>query len=97
MGVNLVDGVLLGVLRVTTGTAEKHDHIRQCISFADGDANNDYAHNIQIADLNALNASLAVIKWKKLCGLYHILSTSSLYTFDGHVMNNANATFKASY
>lgn len=24
-----------------------------------------------IADLNALNAALAVVRWKKLCGFYH--------------------------
>ena len=29
-----------------------------------------YSHNIQIAELNALNAALAVIKWKKLAGFY---------------------------
>jgi antirestriction protein ArdC len=28
--------------------------------------------NIQIAELNALNAALAVIKWKKLCGFYAV-------------------------
>ncbi len=32
--------------------------------------NNDYSQNIQIADLNALHAALAVIKWKKLVGFY---------------------------
>lgn len=30
----------------------------------------DYDRNIQIADLNALNAVLAVIRWKKLVGFY---------------------------
>lgn len=30
----------------------------------------DYLTNIQIAELNALNAAFAVIKWKKLCGFY---------------------------
>ena len=29
-----------------------------------------YASNIQVADLNALNAALAVIKWKKALGFY---------------------------
>jgi hypothetical protein len=31
----------------------------------------DYDGNIQIAELNSLNAALAVIKWKKLCGFYN--------------------------
>jgi len=26
--------------------------------------------NIQVADLNCLNATLAVIRWKKMCGFY---------------------------
>lgn len=30
----------------------------------------DYDGNIQIAELNALNAALAVMKWKKICGFY---------------------------
>ena len=30
----------------------------------------EYDRNIQIADLNALNAMLAVIRWKKLYGFY---------------------------
>ena len=34
---------------------------------ADDDA---YAANIQIADMNALNAVAAVIRWKKLMGVY---------------------------
>ena len=29
-----------------------------------------YSSNIQIAELNALNAALAVIKWKKHLGFY---------------------------
>lgn len=37
---------------------------------ADARVNDDYDYNIQIADLNALNAALTVIKWKKLWGFY---------------------------
>ena len=29
-----------------------------------------YARNIQLAELNALCAVMAVTKWKKLCGFY---------------------------
>ena len=36
-----------------------------------GEADDDeYAANIQIADMNALNAATAVIRWKKLMGMY---------------------------
>ncbi|MGD0900464.1 MAG: ThiF family adenylyltransferase, partial [Thermoguttaceae bacterium] len=41
------------------------------VAFSDGEAENEYSRNVQIADLNALNATLAVIKWKKLRGYYH--------------------------
>lgn len=72
MGINIVDGLLTGSARITTGTTEKNDHIDKRISSAD-DGNDDYNKNIQIAELNALNAALAVIKWKKLFGFYHDL------------------------
>ena len=72
LGVNTVDDCLVGTLRVTTGTKDKHDHLSSRISYGD-DINNEYATNIQIADLNSLNAVLAVIKWKKLSGFYQDL------------------------
>lgn len=72
LGVNTVDDCLIGSLRVTTGTKDKHDHLDSRISYGD-DINNEYATNIQIADLNSLNAVLAVIKWKKLSGFYQDL------------------------
>lgn len=64
------DGLLTGSVRVTMGTPEKNDHIQRRISFANGD-DGDYDKNIQIAEINALNAALAVIKWKKHFGFYH--------------------------
>jgi hypothetical protein len=93
MGLQLVDGALLGLLRVTTSTPSKRNHVheKQRISFSNAeDANNDYNRNIQVADLNALNATLAVIKWKKLCGFYKDfdLEHFSVYTIDGNVLNN---------
>jgi hypothetical protein len=74
IGVQLLENSqqLLGICRVTTGSASKFDHLDRRINFNDVD-NNAYVRNIQIADLNALNASLAVIKWKKLCGFYQDL------------------------
>lgn len=71
MGIYYEDGHLGGQLRVTTGTKLKNDHLKSRISTARTTANNDeYSKNIQIADLNALNATLAVLKWKKLLGFY---------------------------
>jgi hypothetical protein len=90
MGVNLVNGSLRGQLRVTTSTEAKRDHFQKRVPFTDNEAENDYSRNIQIADLNALNAALAVVKWKKLYGFYQDLEEEHccLYTINGNVLSN---------
>jgi hypothetical protein len=71
MGVVLDDGQLSGIVRTTTSTAATRDIAAPHISFAEGDVGaNEYSSNIQIAELNALNAAIAVIRWKKLLGVY---------------------------
>jgi len=70
MGIELGDDVLTGIARVTTSTSGHRNHVWDCVSCADSAADNVYSRNIQIAELNALNAALAVIQWKKLCGFY---------------------------
>jgi hypothetical protein len=90
MGVYLSEGFLGGILRVTTSTPAQRDHVRKRVSFA-GDADrNEYATNIQIAELNALNAALAVIKWKKLAGFYQDLDLEHhcTYTIGGNMLRN---------
>jgi hypothetical protein len=90
IGVNISDdNGLRGILRVTTASKEKTDHIGERISFTE-DGNNAYDQNIQIADLNALNAALAVLRWKKLCGFYEDLKKEhfSAYSIDvGKLVN----------
>jgi len=91
LGVYEVDGSLAGLVRVTTSTPTQRQHVheRQRIPYSGGEAN-DYALNIQIADLNALNAALAVIKWKKLAGFYldQEREHHSLYQIAGnHLIN----------
>jgi hypothetical protein len=90
MGVRLHDGSLSGQLRTTMVTDEKHDHVATRISFIDLNADAEYDQNIQIADLNALNAALAVIKWKKLFGFYsdQHKEHQSIYVIGGNVMIN---------
>lgn len=94
MGVELVDETLTGMLRVTTSTPDKRDHVREKkrISFANPGKDNLYAKNIQIADLNALNAALAVIKWKKLFGFYADLERehNALYLISGNEIINGD-------
>lgn len=90
MGVDLAGDSLRGILRITTSTAQKRDHLWKRVPFSDGGIENDYSRNIQIADLNALNAALAVIKWKKLCGFYQDLEKEhcSAYTINGNSLAN---------
>lgn len=84
LGVNVLDDSLIGTVRVTTGTHEKHNHLVDRIPFVNED-NNDYNTNIQIAELNCLNAVLAVIKWKKLCGFYQDLREEHYSTYSINV------------
>ena len=72
MGVTSVNGMLRGSIRTTTSTPEKREHIRENARYSlEGDAAEDeYSRNTQIAELNALNASFAVIRWKKFMGFY---------------------------
>jgi len=92
MGIDLIEGQLQGILRVTASTPQKREHVRdkKRIGFASGDADGIYSRNIQIADLNALNAALAVVKWKKLCGFYLDLEAEhfAAYTLDGNTIVN---------
>lgn len=81
MGIELADDVLTGIARVTTSVPGQRDHIWNSISCADNTAENVYARNIQIAELNAMNATLAVIQWKKLCGFYFDASPSFNTTY----------------
>ncbi|CAJ8689931.1 ThiF family [Burkholderia pseudomallei] len=93
MGLELVDGSLGGILRVTASTPQKREHVHAGrISFAGGGERDVYASNIQVADLNALNAALAVIKWKKLRGFYRDLDREhhSTYTTDGNLLLNCD-------
>ncbi|MEI6265824.1 MAG: ThiF family adenylyltransferase [Sphingobacteriia bacterium] len=69
LGVNIVDDSLIGSVRVTTADSKNNIHLSNRLPGAAND-DNEYGTNIQIADLNALNAVLAIIKWKKLSGFY---------------------------
>ena len=90
LGVQQQDGSLGGILRVTTSTKDSRDHVSQRVSTGETAANDDYDTNIQIADLNALNAALAVIRWKKLAGFYrdHKGELNSLFTIDTNQLIN---------
>lgn len=93
MGLELENGSLGGILRVTASTPDKREHVHQGrISFAGGGKENIYSSNIQVADLNALNAVMAIIKWKKIRGFYRDLEREhhSTYTTDGNMLLNGD-------
>jgi hypothetical protein len=71
MGIDEVDGALRGLVRVTTASPARRDHIAKRVSTESGGGGaDDYDQNIQIVELNALNAALAVIRFKKHFGFY---------------------------
>jgi hypothetical protein len=77
---------LVGTCRVTLSTPDKRDHFPRYVSL-DGEAADDlYATNIQVADMNALNAALAVVKWKKFCDFYQdcYREYQSVYAINAH-------------
>lgn len=90
MGVQLTEGRLSGLLKVTVSTASKRDHFRSRVPFTTGDGRDEYDKNIQVADLNALNAALAVIRWKKLFDFYHDAGREhhALYSIIDNVLTN---------
>lgn len=90
MGLYVTNEAIGGNLRVTTSLPENRDTPRSQIPLSENLEPNEYDKNIQIADLNALNAVLAVIRWKKLRGFYldHKHEWQSTYTVGGNLLLN---------
>ncbi len=84
------NGSLLGQLRITLSTDGSRELVHSTIPMSDGDVEDDYSRNIQIADLNALSAALAVIKWKKFLGFYSDFEKehTNIYVIDGNALIN---------
>jgi hypothetical protein len=83
MGLYTADNAIAGHVRVTTSTPNHRAHVweQRLIPFEDNHAD-DYGTNIQVAELNALTATHAVIAWKKQLGFYTNLEPQhhSVYT-----------------
>lgn len=90
MGVAADESALGGIVRVTSSVPGRPMTDRGRVSLADPDPNNDYRVNIQIADLNMLNAALAVIRWKKTFGFYRDLALehNAIYVIDQNEIIN---------
>jgi ThiF family len=78
-------GALRGMSRVTLATPNCNSHVADVIPVYATTADGVY-RNIQVADLNMLNAALAVLKWKKNFGFYadDEREHHSLYTIASH-------------
>ena len=88
MGVEKADDKLLGIVRTSYCEMPKSSAVRRGEDEWRGVG--EYERNVQIVELNALNAALAVIRWKKHRGIYLDLGHEhrSTYTIDGNHMNN---------
>ena len=90
MGLLEQDASLFGTARTVAWSPEGSEEALGEILYSDGEADDEYARNIQIADINALNAAMAVIKWKKMCGYYidmYPAHTSYYMIEDNHLTN----------
>jgi hypothetical protein len=92
LGVKETNSSLSGMVRTTTSTPDNRG-LKSKLSFGGGGDEDDYTRNIQIAELNALNAVLAVIKWKKLVGFYGDIAHEhhSLYAINSNYLINTDA------
>lgn len=80
IGIDKVNETLTGSVQVTTCTNSFYEHAKIRI-LSGSDEDDEYSSNIQIADINSLNAVLAVIKWKKMCGFYDHLENEHYSTY----------------
>ncbi|WP_148313098.1 hypothetical protein [Nitrosopumilus adriaticus] len=72
VGIGLINenNSLTGLIRTTSYDPILNNNISGKIPF-DNNEDNEYSTNIQVAEMNALSAIFAIIKWKKICGFYH--------------------------
>ncbi|MGW4211725.1 ThiF family adenylyltransferase [Lentzea sp. NPDC004789] len=90
MGVEEIDGKLSGLLRITLSLPDSTATDAQ-IPTKRGDVDeDDYSRNIQIADLNALNATFAVGRWKRWLNFYADGSEETSMTYSIYVNELSN-------
>jgi hypothetical protein len=91
MAADAKNGAIGAQLSITTASGAHREHVRRRASLGvvrEGE----YDTNVQIADLNALNAAFAVIRWKKLFGFYHDFEREyfSSYAADTHQLSSGD-------
>lgn len=71
IGLKRREGSLAGAIRTTYYSVDQGEQLfEQCLAPISDNQDDIYKTNIQIGEINALNASLAVIKFKQLRGFY---------------------------
>ena len=83
--------LMVAMVRVTTADSHHNEHLQNRVSFAEPGDDDEYKNNIQIAELNMLNAALAVIRWKRMIGFYADLEQEfhSLFSLNNaHLVND---------
>lgn len=79
MGLECSNDRLSGLVRVTEGFYGHYNHLKD--AYGDSVTNGEedvYKSSIQIAELNSLAATLSIIQWKKMLGIYNDYSDGSL-------------------
>lgn len=72
MGLKRKDGPLNGMVRITHYSADDAQNVKdKGLSELSDQPDDLYRNNIQIGELNALNAALAIIKFKQIKGFYY--------------------------
>lgn len=88
MGLSLPAGetALIGTCRATLYTQTKHGHFNQRSPQGTNVGDDLYRSNIQVADMNMMNAALAVGLWKKYLNFYfdHWRPHHTTYSIDSH-------------
>ncbi|MEA4979906.1 hypothetical protein SDC9_33841 [bioreactor metagenome] len=89
IGISVVNNSLRGSIRKTLITPENCGYLNK-ISTDKASGEDIYSQNIQISELNALNAIMGVIAWKKLNGFYLTEDTfyNSTFIIDEEEINN---------
>lgn len=98
MNLHLAAGAskLIGTCRVTLATEQLNSHLNEYVPMDDDNDDAIYHQNIQIADMNALNAQLAVMKWKQYCGFYQDDFAPHNLTFSVNTMSLVRSVGRSS-
>ena len=83
-------GALWGDVRVTSFYGNRYNHAGSIPHAAPDDEGLYPSERVQISELNALNAALAVVRWKKIRGLYYDLKDelTSYYVLEENLIEN---------